>query len=239
MADDWFELATLDHFWIRRRFKVLQRLAGSLLSSARDLAEVGCGQGLLQLQIERAYSRGVTGLDLNEFALQRNQSRLSPVCCYDVHQRRPEFKEHFDGILLFDVLEHIDDEDRFLESVRFHLAPGGSLIVNVPAGQWLSSPYDQAAGHKRRYSPASLRAVGGRNHLNITSWTYWGLPLIPTLVLRKLLLAGKRNRQNIIAKGFDPGSPSANRILSVVSSCEPIPQKLLGTSLMAVFQQRA
>ena len=159
MGDDWFDVATLDHFWIQRRFAVLKRLAGGLISGARELAEVGCGHGLLQLQIERAYSRGVTGLDLNEFALKRNQSDFSPVCCYDIHQRNPDFKQRFDVIFLFDVLEHIEDENQFLDSLLFHLAPEGNVIVNVPAGQWLFSPYDIAAGHKRRYSIAPCETL--------------------------------------------------------------------------------
>jgi hypothetical protein len=57
MADRWFDVAAIDHFWIRRRFEVLQRLAGGLIASAREIAEIGCGHGLLQLQIEKAYDR--------------------------------------------------------------------------------------------------------------------------------------------------------------------------------------
>ena len=35
MADRWYDIASVDHFWIRRRFKVLQVLAGGLVSEAR------------------------------------------------------------------------------------------------------------------------------------------------------------------------------------------------------------
>lgn len=238
MGDDWFDVATFDHFWIQRRFAVFQRLAGGLISGAGELAEVGCGHGLLQLQMERAYSRGVTGLDLNEFALKRNQSDFSPVCCYDIHQRNPDFKQRFGVIFLFDVLEHIEDEDQFLDSLLFHLAPDGNVIVNVPAGQWLFSPYDVAAGHKRRYSIRSLRDVAERNQLQVANWSYWGLPLVPALLLRKLSLLLQQDGKNVISRGFDPGSPAMNRILGMVSRFEFIPQKVLGTSLMAVFKPR-
>ena len=54
MAEQWFEIASMDHFWVRRRFEVLRRLAGSLIPSAREIAEIGCGHGLLQRQIEDA-----------------------------------------------------------------------------------------------------------------------------------------------------------------------------------------
>jgi SAM-dependent methyltransferase len=236
MADRWFEIAAIDHFWIRRRFEVFRRLAGDLIPGAREIAEFGCGHGLLQLQIEEAYGREVTGFDLNEIALKQNVSRRSTINCYDILQKIPALRRRFDLILLFDVLEHISDEDSFLNALLFHLSPGGKLIINVPAGMWAFSPYDVAAGHVRRYSIRSLRNAATRSNLEIENWTYWGLPLAPTLLLRKLWLLGKRNQDKIISTGFDPRSRFINRVLGILSKCEPIPQKFLGTSLLAVLE---
>jgi len=236
MADRWFEIAAIDHFWIRRRFEVLRRLAGSLIPSAGEIAEFGCGHGLLQRQIEEAYGREVTGFDLNEFALRQNLSRLSNICCYDLHQQDLSLHERFDLVFLFDVLEHIADEDRFLAALKFHLAPGGKLVVNVPAGKWAYSAYDEAAGHIRRYSIRSLGDTAARGNLEITKWSYWGLPLVPTLVLRRLCLLGNHHKDKVISAGFSSRTKALNQLLRLVSMCEPIPQRFLGTSLMAVLQ---
>jgi SAM-dependent methyltransferase len=236
MADRWFEIASLDHFWIRRRFEILQRLCGKVIAAARDMAEIGCGHGLLQRQIEIAYGRGVTGFDLNEYALKQNLSRQSRVCCYDIFQMDATLRGKFDVVFLFDVLEHITDEDGFLKALLFHLTPEGRLIVNVPAGQWAYSGYDVAAGHVRRYVIATLRETAARNGLEITNWTYWGLPLVPTLMVRKLWLLGLHDQAKIISAGFDTRSRAVNSALGILSSLEWIPQKLLGTSLMAVIQ---
>jgi SAM-dependent methyltransferase len=238
MADRWFEIATIDHFWINRRFQVLRRLTGDMIASADEIAEVGCGHGLLQKQIEETYERRVTGFDLNEFALKRNVSDLSAICCYNIFQKEPRFQQRFDLIFLFDVLEHIQDEFGFIQAILFHLRPGGRLVVNVPAGSWAYSTYDQAAGHLRRYSIESLRAVTSVHNLGVTSWTYWGLPLIPTLAVRKLWLMGRRNKSEIISVGFDSRNRLLDRILALISRCEATPQKLLGTSLMAVLRDR-
>jgi SAM-dependent methyltransferase len=238
MADQWFEIAAMDHFWVRRRFDVLQRLAGGLISGAREMAEIGCGNGLLQRQIEEAYGREVTGFDLNEFALRQNLSRVSKVCCYDIYQEDAALRERFDLIFLFDVLEHMTDEDRFFKALMFHLGPGGKVVVNVPAGNWAYSAYDEAAGHVRRYSIATLRAAAGRNDLEVTNWSYWGLPLVPALALRKLWLMGEQDQEKIISAGFDARTPAINGMLRFLSRCEWIPQKFLGTSLMAVLQTR-
>ncbi len=235
MTNKWFEVAAIDHFWIQRRFKVLQILAGDLVVRARNMAEIGCGNGLLQRQIEDTYGRVVTGCDLNDFALARNVSRQSPVLCYDIHQRNEDLHEHFDLIFLFDVLEHIDEQGRFFEAVKFHLAPGGRIIVNVPAGHWAYSEYDRVAGHFRRYSIRSLREASRPHEIRIGTWSYWGLPLLPTLLLRKLWLRGEQDEGKIITCGFDSRTTLVNRCLRLIARCEPIPQKAMGTSLMAVL----
>src|SRR5579863_6535799 len=230
MADRWFEIASIDHFWVRRRFDVLQQLAGPLIGGAREMAEIGCGHGLLQRQIEDAYGREVCGFDLNEYALSRNVSRRSKVCCYDVFQREPALRERFDAIFLFDVLEHIQEEYPFLTAVLFHLAPEGRLILNVPAGKWAFSSYDEAAGHVRRYSIEMLEKTTSRSHLEMEKYSYWGFPLVPTLMVRKLWLMGAYDQSRVITTGFDSRSPGLNNVLGMLSRCEVIPQKVLGTS---------
>lgn len=237
MADRWFEIAAIDHFWIRRRFEVLQQLAGGLITGAKEMAEIGCGHGLLQRRIEDAYGREVSGFDLNEYALRRNISRRSKIYCYDIFQKEPALRERFDLIFLFDVLEHIREEGPFLNAVLFHLTPRGKVIVNVPAGQWAFSSYDEAAGHVRRYSIDLLEKTISRDDLEMEKCSYWGLPLVPTLMVRKLWLMGKRDQSKIITTGFDSRSPALNNALRILSSCEMIPQRLLGTSLLAVLQK--
>jgi len=231
MGDWWFDIATKDHFWIRRRFDVMRRLADGVLRNSRSAAEIGCGNGLLQKGVEDYYGISVTGFDLNEVALQKNVSRLSPLYCYDIHQRNPEFGAHFDLLLLFDVLEHIEAEGDFLQSAKFHLTDSGILLVNVPAHQFLHSDYDRAAGHVRRYSVNHLANVAEENGFKICALSYWGLPLVPLLLARK----GMSMQRTDGKAGFDTRGSTINSILAAVARCEPLPQKFLGTSLMAVL----
>src|ERR1700722_5319173 len=199
MGDWWFDIATENHFWIRRRFEVMRRLADSAIRKAANCAEIGCGNGLLQKAVEDFYGIPVPGFELNKVALQKNVSCSSPLYCYNIHQRNAEFRNYFDVLFMFDVLEHIEDESAFLQSVKFHLADSGSLIINVPAHEFVFSDYDRAAGHLLR-KMVSLRPENGK-------------------------------------AGFDPGSRTMNSLLSYVARCEPIPQTLLGTSVMAVLEK--
>jgi SAM-dependent methyltransferase len=232
MGDWWFDIATVDHFWIRRRFDVMRRLADSVLRNSRSAAEIGCGNGLLQREVEDYYGTSVAGFDLNEVALQKNVSRKSPLYYYDIHQRDPQLAARFDLLLLFDVLEHIEAEGDFLQSVKFHLADSGTLLINVPAHQFLHSDYDLAQGHFRRYSLPRLAKVAAENGFGVRAITYWGLPLVPLLLARKAItMRGAEGKA-----GFDPRGTVINSLLSFLARCEPLPQKFLGTSLMAVLE---
>jgi SAM-dependent methyltransferase len=237
MADAWFDVATLEHFWVRRRFEVFRKLLGKDCHSMLPVGEVGCGHGLVQAQMKRAYGVNVDGFELNEYALEKSVATEHPRFIYDIHDRRPELENKYGLIILFDVIEHIDEEDAFLQSVLFHLKAGGLLAVNVPALQSLYSNYDRAAGHVRRYSLGKLKELGWRSGLRPIASSYWGLPLLPLLVVRKALLASRSGEQETIDQGFRPPSSLANSLLKTIGALEPVPQGLLGTSAMCLFRK--
>jgi SAM-dependent methyltransferase len=235
MADRYFDIASPEHFWCKRRFEVLRKLADGKLRSAQKIAEIGCGNGLLIRQIEDAYDVAPVGFDLHEKALSGGICRRGQLYCYDIHDRAGEFRNAFDLLLMFDVLEHIDDQDRFLDSAKFHLAKGGCIIINVPALQWLYSPYDEVQGHRRRYSLDALLAVAQRCGFHAEAITYWGAPLVPVLAMRKAVLAMRKTSDDTYATGFDPGGKMIDSGLLHLSRCELLPQRLAGVSVMAVI----
>ena len=62
--------------------------------------------------------------------------------------------------------------------------------------------------------------------------------MVPLLMARKALLLFQREERNIIRLGFDSRGELSNRALSLLSRCEIIPQLFLGTSLMAIIENR-
>lgn len=71
----------------------------------------------------------------------------------------PAAEGRFDAILYVNVVEHIADDAAELARAYDRLAPGGTLLILVPAHQWLFGPFDAAIGHLRRYSRTRLRQV--------------------------------------------------------------------------------
>jgi SAM-dependent methyltransferase len=80
----------------------------------------------------------------------------------------------FDSIVCFNVLEHIAADDEALTSFRSRLAPGGALLLLVPAHPSLYGATDCMLGHERRYRRDELRgkleragfSVGVLRHVN-------------------------------------------------------------------------
>jgi SAM-dependent methyltransferase len=237
MGDEWFDIARPTHFWFARRFAVLNRLAGGDLQRASEVAEIGCGNGVLQRQVEEHFGRGVDGFDLSIVALQANISRQSRLYCANVEKMPDEFVSRYQLILLFDVIEHVPDPVSFLKLVVRLIKPGGKLVINVPALPKLYSSYDKSVGHLRRYASRELIRTVRASGVAVNRWTYWGLPLVPALWVRMLRSAGEGTKT--IKRDMEVRSGLSNAFFGSLCSLEPIPQHLLGASLMLVADKQA
>jgi SAM-dependent methyltransferase len=169
------------HFWFSARKRavgtVLRQLTADL-PPGYNVLELGCGNGGM-LQLLRASCPGgnVYGMDLFREGLLHARHRSNcPLVQADV--LRPPFAEAFSLIGMFDVLEHIPDDERVLRSIRSMLAPGGALCISVPAHMSLWSYFDEAAHHARRYSfqelADKLRSAGFiiEYQTEFMSWIY-------------------------------------------------------------------
>jgi SAM-dependent methyltransferase len=237
MADEWYQFATADHFWMHWRFEALTRIIPKDFKWGRTL-EIGCGTGVLRKQIETSCNCAIIGCDLNLNALQMAIESTSPLYFYNIHQCHEELRESFSTIIMFDVLEHIKEPVNFFKSVSFHLTKGGKLIINVPALQFLYSSYDKVAGHLRRYNISNLENELRSAGFRVEHAAYWGLSLIPLLMLRKFILRFFRE-DKIIQVGFQPGSPWINRVLKSIMRIEYaiFPKPPAGTSLIVVARK--
>ncbi|MDD5155670.1 MAG: class I SAM-dependent methyltransferase [Candidatus Omnitrophica bacterium] len=237
MAEEWYEIAREDHFWVRLRFAILRKIAAENVFTGRVL-DVGCGHGVSREQIEEHYHCAVDGCDLNLAALSRAVAGRGDLLFYNVRNRTEELKEGFSAVVLFDVLEHVPDPVEFLRSVGFHLGNEGRLIINVPALQMLFSKYDLAAGHIKRYALSSLKRELAEAGFEIEKATYWGVVFIPLLLVRRLALRFVP-KEKIIQTGFRPGGRFSAFILESLSRLERMlpMQPIAGTSLMVIARK--
>jgi 2-polyprenyl-3-methyl-5-hydroxy-6-metoxy-1,4-benzoquinol methylase len=236
----WYELADENHFWCQWRFQVFLNLIKKLKIEKQQLKvlDIGCGNGLVRLQIEKYTNWISDGIDIDYDALQSNVNLLGNTYLYDIQEKIIDFKNKYDIILLFDVLEHIHDKIEFLDAVLFHLKQDGLLIINVPAFEFLRSKYDEAHGHMYRYTKKRLINDLHSSNTKIVYFTYWGAILIPLLILRKIMYFIYKP-VNISRSGFWPPLKVINRFFIILMKMETSAFKQLsfGTSLLAFVKK--
>jgi len=119
--------------------------------------DAGCGSGRTLPELARFGE--VSGIELNEDAAAVARAR-GP---FDVRVGRleelPWEPATFELLTCLDVLEHTPDDGLTLRELRRVAAPGGWLLLTVPAYPLLWSQHDEANHHYRRYVRGSLRAA--------------------------------------------------------------------------------
>jgi SAM-dependent methyltransferase len=237
------------HFWFRVRNQVISALAGQVaaeLSPGYRVLEMGCGDGNVLRFLERACPTGtVVGMDLFGEGLRYARSRTScPLVQGDV--RQSPFRKTFQVVGIFDVLEHIPDDNALLGDLWGLLDHGGTLLLTVPAYLSLWSYVDELAGHCRRYETGELRSKLEAAGFAVDYLTPYMASTLPLMWLSRRSKAGmgagtahalELARQELRAV------PILNEILAWVLSWETRwlakrRQLPFGSSLLAVARKR-
>jgi 2-polyprenyl-3-methyl-5-hydroxy-6-metoxy-1,4-benzoquinol methylase len=128
----------------------------------RRFLEVGCGAGDVSLKLlERGYE-GI-GLDFSSLAIEAASQKLKPYIAsgkYKLIQAdlldKPTLGKDFDIVIGLLIMEHVQDDAGFLETLKSHLRPGGHIIITVPGRRDRWSLEDDTVGHLRRYERKDL-----------------------------------------------------------------------------------
>jgi SAM-dependent methyltransferase len=174
------------HWWYRGRREVLERVIADLqLSNPLRILDAGCGSGRNMLEFAR---RGtVTGVELSETSACLARARDAGQVIEGSVTEMPFEPDSFDLAVCLDVIEHLEDDLGALRELRRVVAPGGSLLVTVPAYQWLWSGHDVINHHQRRYTRCSLLAVAERAGWECARTTYFNSFLLPVAILLRVL----------------------------------------------------
>ncbi|MGO8926070.1 MAG: class I SAM-dependent methyltransferase [Limisphaerales bacterium] len=187
--DDWMAedllVETVDRvrrhpWWQARAELALAVLQQHGLAPPAAILDVGCGWGVTLQALEAAGYRAA-GLDVSREILELIDHPQRRLIEADLSQNPPETQSLYDGVLILDVLEHLDDDRGALSRVARLARPGAIIIVSVPALPSLFSEFDAIQGHRCRFLPETLRAAFEGTGFAVCRIFWWGAWMVPLL----------------------------------------------------------
>lgn len=161
--------------YLLRRQRILHHF--SSLPSGLNILEIGCGAGATIADLRRL-GHSCTAVETSDAAREVAQNLHADD--ENVHvfaDIDDSWDERFDVVTAFEVLEHIeDDAAAFAEWVQC-LHPGGTIVVSVPGGPHRWDASDVWAGHFRRYTRRSLKALAAHAGVDVETIETYGFPL--------------------------------------------------------------
>jgi SAM-dependent methyltransferase len=178
-----------DSFWCRSRNRILRGVVERFTDRSRRLSvlEVGCGIGGVVAELRRLPHLEITASEIYLHGLHYARQRFPDVQFVQLDATSMPFRNDFDIVGAFDVLEHIEADDRAISGIHQALRPGGLFLVTVPQYQWMWSPLDEIVHHKRRYARAELIAKLRHSRFEVVYCSSFVTALFPAMMLSRLL----------------------------------------------------
>lgn len=128
----------IDYYGIRGEHQFADRY----FEEGNRVLEIGCGVGFF---MDRLREKGVsvTGLELNEAAVEIGKRSGLDIRNQELSQHARENCEVYDVVCSFQVLEHVSRVREFIQGCLDALKPGGRLIVGVPNNNPYLYKYDK------------------------------------------------------------------------------------------------
>jgi SAM-dependent methyltransferase len=235
--------AVEDQYWWYQALR--QHVAGSIAppSPAFSLLDAGCGTGGTLATLRRHFPQAeLTGIDDSEHAVKLSAGRGldAHLLRASVHEL-PFANESFDFVMSLDVWSHagVDDALAAHEAHRV-LRPGGRLLLNLAAFDFLKGAHDYATDVDRRYTRPEVRALLEGAKFEVERLTYWNAAFTPPIAFLRWVSRRRLHREQP-RSDFRPLPGFINAALKRVAALELTASRHLslpfGTSLFAVARK--
>ena len=196
--------------YLFRRLEIFRNLN----NDASNFLEVGAGNLALSEELLKKIESGVA-IDLTPDLMESYQSLKKPLrkrlkveqaSFFDM-----KFKQSFDLVVACEVMEHITDDEAFLQLIHAALRPGGQAIVSVPAREKHWTIHDEIVGHLRRYEKKPLKELCERVGFDSVRIISYGYPWINLLSFLRVFLAKRAHSERVNWSGEDRTLKSNHR----------------------------
>lgn len=227
------------HWWyrsLRAMIALAWRRFGPAGGAQALCCDAGCGTGA-NLVLATTWARAA-GVDSSIEALRLARDRGLTALTRGDTARLPFADGRFDTVLSMDVLYHRDvtDPAAALREMGRILKPGGLLLLNVPAYEWLRSPHDIAIHTGRRFTRRKVRLLLEDTGFEVVWLTYWNCLLLPVIATARLLRPHSHATEKSDLEDAHDGP--LNRLLAATLAIERLALRITplpcGVSIFAV-----
>lgn len=180
-----------DAMWYYRALHrhVTRSLTRALPVAPARVLDAGCGTGGLLRRLRAAQPAwALTGLDFSPIACELARERTGGEIVQGSIAALPFADATFDAVVSCDVVCQVTDPAQAAREFHRVLRPGGTVVLTMPAYQWMHSYHDKEVGNLRRYTRSEVNALLLAASFVIVSSTYWNTLLFPLAVLRRKFL---------------------------------------------------
>ena len=228
------------YWWSVARRKLIIKHIEKLLIPKSDplILDFGCGGGALLTELSE-YGK-VIGLDSSHVALSYCRKKAQKNLVLNNGHKLPFKNNTFEMIICLDVIEHLENDTKFLKQISEVLKKDGYIFLMAPAFPSLWSRRDVYLGHHRRYTKWQLKRHIENLGLNVIKISHINSFYLP--IMLSLLLVEKIFRHEFLPSDTVNTPRMLNKLLTAILILENnITTKInfpLGVSLFCIAQKR-
>jgi SAM-dependent methyltransferase len=158
-----------NHWWFKSREIIIKYILKKNLNKSANILDFGCGAGNnlnMLSEFGNVWAYDTNQKILNILKKKNYNKRITFIKNLDKTNKR------FDLIIATDVIEHIEDDKKIIDKFYKILKNKGSLLITVPAYNFLFSTKDKDLHHKRRYTKSGLKIIF-ENKFDIKIFSYY------------------------------------------------------------------
>jgi len=176
-----------ESFWFRSRNKLILWVLKRHFPGMKTFLEIGCGTGFVLSGVHSTFPEvSLSASEIDSAGLPFVRQKVESADIFQMDARRIPFREEFDVIGAFDVIEHIEEDEEVLAQIYNACKPCGGVIITVPQHPWLWSEVDAFSCHKRRYTRKELVGKIKAAGFEIVETLSFVSLLLPLMLLSRL-----------------------------------------------------
>lgn len=174
-----------DSFWFNHRNDIIIEAVKKFSPNCTFL-DIGGGNGFVSKGLQEADIEVVLAEPGLDGCINAKKRDIKNVIC-STFEEAGFYKSSISAAGLFDVVEHIEDDTKFLKEIHSSMKKGGFIYITVPAFEFLWSDEDDDAGHYRRYSLTQMNSLLTKCGFNVEYSTYiFSILPLPIFLFRSI-----------------------------------------------------